>query len=181
MVRTRVGYAGGEQKNPTYHNLGDHTESFQIDYDPDRLSYSQLLDIFWTEHNPCARAGSRQYMSAVFYHDEGQRKLAVESKERVEKTQGRKVTTDILPLTKFYLAEDYHQKYRLRHAQRLLTELSGYYPDAAGLVNSTAAARINGYLGGNGTSAQLRGELAELGLSKEAGEDLQRAVDGKGK
>ena len=76
MIRTRVGYTGGTLENPTYHHLGDHTESVQVDYDPARIDYAALLDAFWQGHNPAASSFSRQYMAAVFYHDETQRQLA---------------------------------------------------------------------------------------------------------
>ncbi len=71
MVRTRVGYAGGTKRNPTYYNLGDHTETIQIDYDPTYVSYRELLDIFWESHDPAARPWSRQYMAVVFYSQRG--------------------------------------------------------------------------------------------------------------
>ena len=80
MVRTRVGYAGGTKENPTYTSLGDHSEAIRIDYDPTRISYAELLEIFWQSHNCTSRAYSRQYMSIILYHDEEQRKLAEESR-----------------------------------------------------------------------------------------------------
>ena len=71
------GYTGGSQSDPTYHHLGDHTESFQIDYDPARIPYSTLLEEFWKEADPTEPPYSRQYMSAVFFADEGQKNLAL--------------------------------------------------------------------------------------------------------
>ncbi|MDZ7761250.1 MAG: peptide-methionine (S)-S-oxide reductase [Desulfovermiculus sp.] len=68
MVRTRVGYSGGKKPNPTYHDLGDHTETLQVDYDPEAVSYPKLLEVFWESHSPEQSALSRQYMAAVFYH-----------------------------------------------------------------------------------------------------------------
>ena len=76
MIRTRVGYTGGRKLNPTYYSLGDHTESFQVDYDPTQISYQQLLDIFWDSHNPTRGAWSRQYRAAIFVHNEAQTQLA---------------------------------------------------------------------------------------------------------
>ena len=75
-MRTRVGYSGGTKENPTYHDLGDHTETVQIDYDPTRVSYDKLLEIFWKSHNPRYQSRSRQYMIAVFYQDAEQKKRA---------------------------------------------------------------------------------------------------------
>lgn len=179
MVRTRVGYAGGSKEAPTYHSLGDHTETIQIDYDPSQISYSDLLDIFWRTHNPSARAWSKQYMSAVFYHNEEQKKRAEESREREASKRGKEIQTQILPFTAFYRAEDYHQKYRLRREGILLQELERIYPAADDLVDSTAAARVNGYLGGHGTSADLKTDLNRLGLSAEGSRYLLRIVDSK--
>ena len=110
MIRTRVGYAGGSQENPTYYKLGDHTETVEIDYDPNSISYEELLDIFWGSHNPARPALSVQYKSAIFYHNEDQKRLALESKERLEAELNMAILTEILPYSRFYLAEDYHQK-----------------------------------------------------------------------
>ena len=180
MVRTRVGYAGGtKEAAPTYHNLGDHTETIQIDYDPSQVSYSDLLDIFWRNHDPSARAWSKQYMAAVFYHTDEQKKLAEESREREASKREKRIQTQILPFTAFYRAEEYHQKYRLRRERNLLQEFERIYPAADDLVDSTAAARVNGYLGGYGTSADLKTDLNRLGLSAEGSRYLLRIVDSK--
>ncbi len=175
MVRTRVGYAGGTQENPTYHRLGDHTETLQIDYDPERISYAKLLELFWSEHDPTSRAWSAQYKAAVFYHDEDQKRLAAESRERLAAKLGRPIRTELLSFGRFYTAEAYHQKYYLRQNRRLLQELQRYYPQDLDLMNSTAAARVNGYLGRFGTAGELKAEIDRLGLSEDAkGELLER-------
>ena len=177
MVRTRVGYAGGKKEAPTYHSLGDHTETIQIDYDPAQISYNDLLDVFWRNHNPSSRAWSKQYMAAVFYHDEEQKKLAEESRDREASRQKEEIQTKILPFTAFYRAEDYHQKYQLRRERNLLMEFERVYPANGDLVDSTAAARVNGYLGGYGTSADLKTDLNRLGLSAEGSRYLLRIVE----
>jgi peptide-methionine (S)-S-oxide reductase len=179
VVRTRVGYAGGTKEAPTYHSLGDHTETIQIDYDPSQISYSDLLDIFWRNHDPSARAWSKQYMAAVFYHTDEQKKLAEESREHEASKREKGIQTQILPFTAFYRAEEYHQKYRLRRERNLLQEFERIYPAADDLADSTAAARVNGYLGGFGTSADLKADLNRLGLSDEGSRYLLRIVDSK--
>jgi peptide-methionine (S)-S-oxide reductase len=172
VIRTRVGYAGGTTKDPTYHNLGDHTETIQIDYDPAQISYKELLDVFWESHNPAQRSWSRQYMSIVFYHNEEQKRLAMETRDReAAKIQGQ-IFTEIVPASEFYLAEAYHQKYRLRQVPDLMEEFSVIYPADEDFVDSTAAARVNGYLGGHGTIEALQAELSSLGLSPEASQKL---------
>jgi peptide-methionine (S)-S-oxide reductase len=159
VVRTRVGYAGGTTENPTYHNLGDHTETIQIDYDPTVISYEQLLEIYWDSHNPTSQPWSRQYMSIIFYHNSEQRELAMETKQHEEDSLGHQVYTEIIPFTEFYLAEDYHQKYYLQQKPELMEELSAIYPNFADIIDSTAVARINGYVGGHITFQELQEQL----------------------
>lgn len=173
MLRTRVGYCGGTTKSPTYRSIGDHAETLQIDFDPTRISYEQLLEHFWTTHNPCRDAWSRQYMSAVFYHNEAQRE-AIETTRRKFVTTPDQIKTEIAPLDTFWIAEDYHQKYRLRHERLLDDEMHAIYPSERDYVNSTAVMRLNGYLDGHGTKTQLAGEIDKLGLSTTAQEHLRK-------
>ena len=79
IIRTRVGYSGGSKKNPTYYDLGGHTETIQIDYDPKKITYEELLDIFWESHEPTLSLSS-QYASIIFFHNEEQKKIAKKSK-----------------------------------------------------------------------------------------------------
>jgi methionine-S-sulfoxide reductase len=171
-----VGYAGGAKENPTYHNLGDHTETLQVDYDPSKISYAQLLELFWEEHDPTSRSWSPQYKAVVFAHDEEQQRLAEESRARIAKKLGKTVHTEVLPYGRFYAAEDYHQKYYLRGHRQILRQFQQYYPQAADLMNSTAAARVNGYIGGHGTAAAYKADIDRLGLSAAAREELEELV-----
>jgi methionine-S-sulfoxide reductase len=174
-----VGYAGGDKENPTYHNLGDHTETLQIDFDPSQISYERLLELFWEEHDPTSRAWSRQYKAVVFYHDEEQKRMAIASRDRLAATKGKTIHTEVLPYRRFYAAEEYHQKYYLRGRRQILKQFQHYYPRAVDLMNSTAAARVNGYLGGYGTPAALAADLDRLGLSEPAREELLERVGKK--
>jgi methionine-S-sulfoxide reductase len=122
VVSTVSGYAGGKVDNPTYEQVSSggtgHFESLQIEYDPEKVTYSELLEVFWRNVNPTDPAGQfcdrgSQYRTAIFYHTEEQRELAAESKRRLEES-GRlpkPIVTPILPAPKFYPAEDYHQDY----------------------------------------------------------------------
>jgi methionine-S-sulfoxide reductase len=161
VVRTRVGYTGGNRENPTYRALGDHAESIEIDYDPAVVSYRELLEIFWKSHDPGSRPWSRQYMAAIFYHNEEQKKLALESREREAARTHGKIYTEISPAARFYPAEDYHQKYYLRQRPELVGELGTIYPGET-FVDSTAAARANGYLAGHIPYPSLQAELSDL-------------------
>lgn len=161
--------------DPTYRSIGDHTEVFQVDFDPERVSYEELLEVFWTEHDPTARPYSTQYKAMVLAHDEEQLAVARRSRDAVEARASRPVLTEIRTLDRFYVAEDYHQKYALRNDRLLAGEMRAHYPDEADFRESTAAARLNGYAYGLGSSLQLEGEIATLGLS-EAGEERLRAI-----
>ena len=174
MISTRVGYAGGTTSDPTYLMIGDHTETLQVYYDPTVISYGELLDVFWDSHDPTDRYLSRQYRSAIFYHDEEQRRQALETMGEEAENRGGEIMTGIELFSRFYPAEDYHQKYRLQQMYALMEEYRNIYPDFNDFVNSTAVARVNGYLGGNGTLEQLEEEIELLGLSPEGRSDLLR-------
>lgn len=182
MLRTRAGYAGGEKKNPTYYRLGNHTEVISIDYDPDLLSYEDLLAIFWSAHRCDQLNTSRQYMNAVFYHSEAQKKAAEESRERAAKEQGVEddgVQTAILPVGDFTYAEEYHQKYYLTRFGEIRDLLGKTYPDGKLLADSTVATRLNAYLGSGMKKdwAAFRKELPEFGLPDELEEALAKAAE----
>lgn len=172
MIRTRVGYAGGAAPNPTYRRIGDHSETIQIEFDPAVVSYRELLDVFWSSHAPMAKPYSRQYASLIFYHSEAQRTLALETKQQQEDRLGLELFTEIVPFSGFTSAEDYHQKYRLQQAPKVLTELSVIFPSIDDLVDSTLAARVNGYVGGHGTIDEVERQIDALGLSPESKQRL---------
>jgi methionine-S-sulfoxide reductase len=168
VIRTRVGYSGGKKSNPTYHNLGNHTESFEVDFDPRVTSYEQIMQLFWQSHDPHSGVWSTQYKSVLFYRNAEQERLAREYAAQLEAEDGRPVTTEIRPFEKFWLAEDYHQKYYMKHRPELLTELEAYYgPDQQGITDSTLAARFNAYAKLTGRPDQLLSELDSYGVSPE--------------
>jgi peptide-methionine (S)-S-oxide reductase len=181
VVRTRVGYTGGTKANPTYRQLGDHTETVQVDYDPRQVSYENLLRVFWESHNPGVASWSRQYQAAVFYHNGTQKRLALKSREAAAARLKGRVYTEVRPAGEFYPAEDYHQKYFLRQAPELLAEFQAIYPAAGDLINSTAAARVNAYLAGAGSREGLAEEINRLGLSAAGQRQLKVAVAAYGK
>lgn len=176
MVRTLVGYAGGTRENPTYHSLGDHTETLQVEFDPTRVGYEELLRVFWSSHDPTEQAWSRQYKAMVLYRGEEQRRLAEKARDEAAARLGRPVRTEIVPAGEFHPAEDYHQKYYLRSRPTLFEEFRAAYPDPKVFAASTAAARVNGYLGGNGTEEAFRAEAQQLGLSDRALRELETIV-----
>ncbi len=122
VLSTRVGYSGGHTKNPSYKDVCSdgtgHAEAVEVQYDPAKISYDQLLDVFWENHDPTTlnRQGpdwGTQYRSVIFFHTPEQEQQAKASKEAWDKS-GRfrnKIVTQIVPATDFYMAEDYHQQY----------------------------------------------------------------------
>jgi len=110
VTATRVGYAGGTTLDTTYRAMGDHSEAVQVDYDPSLISYDELLAEFWASHRPTRPATSRQYASIIFYSTDAEREAAEASKAALERSVGR-LYTEIVPLERFYLAEEYHQHY----------------------------------------------------------------------
>lgn len=176
-----MGYAGGEKENPSYYSLGKHTEVLSIDYDPKVLSYDGLLTIFWSAHRCDQINTSRQYMNAVFYHDEAQKTIAEESRAAAASRQGvavAEVKTRILPVGKFTYAEGYHQKYYLTRYDEVREILNKAYPSGKELADSTVATRLNAYLG-SGMTRDWRvflKELPEFGLPKELEDALTKAA-----
>ncbi|MEP6767233.1 MAG: peptide-methionine (S)-S-oxide reductase MsrA [Acidobacteriota bacterium] len=122
VLSTAVGYSGGQTEEPTYKDVcggrTGHAEVVEVEYDPERVSYDQLLNVFWENHDPTTlnRQGpdvGEQYRSAVFFHDAAQEHAARASKESVGKSgrYRRPVVTEITPASRFWRAEDYHQQY----------------------------------------------------------------------
>lgn len=122
VISTTVGYMGGTLKNPTYKDVCSdktgHAEVVQIEYEPSKVPYEELLDIFWSIHEPTTlnRQGpdvGTQYKSVIFYHNEEQKNAAIKSKEELQKSRKykNKIVTEIKPASEFYRAEEYHQMY----------------------------------------------------------------------
>ncbi|MDD5455251.1 MAG: peptide-methionine (S)-S-oxide reductase MsrA [Candidatus Ratteibacteria bacterium] len=129
VIDVQAGYMGGTRKNPTYEEVSSgktgHREVVQITYDPSKISYSQLLDVFWQQINPTDLEGQfsdkgSQYKTAIFYHNEEQKRLAEKSKDQLQKTGkfDKPIVTDIIPATAFYKAEEYHQDYYKKNPER---------------------------------------------------------------
>ena len=127
VVKTTVGYTGGQVANPTYEQVVSkttgHYEAIEVVYDPARISYEQLLGIFWENIDPADAGGQfadrgQTYHTAIFYRDEAQKKAAEHSKSEVAKKLGSPVATKILAGSEFYPAEAYHQEYYKKNALR---------------------------------------------------------------
>lgn len=122
VVEVISGYTGGHKDNPTYEEVSaggtGHLEAIQIAYDPSKITYPELLRVFWRQIDPTDPEGQfvdrgAQYRTVIFYHSEEQKRLAIESKEELDKSgkYDKAVVTEIIPASQFYKAEDYHQDY----------------------------------------------------------------------
>ena len=129
VLKVVSGYTGGFKENPTYEEVCSgrtgHLEAVQVHYDPSRVTYEQLLDVFWRHIDPTDEGGQfvdrgSQYRSAIFYHDEEQKGLAEKSRDALAQsgTFAKPLATQILPFAKFYEAEDYHQEYYKKNPSR---------------------------------------------------------------
>jgi peptide-methionine (S)-S-oxide reductase len=129
VVSTTSGYTGGQKEKPTYKEVSaggtGHYEALQVVYDPSKVSYTQLLDIFWHNVDPLTGDGQfcdkgSQYRSAIFVADAEQRRLAEESKRKLEESKrfDKPIVTEILPAATFYPAEEYHQDYYIKNPIR---------------------------------------------------------------
>jgi peptide-methionine (S)-S-oxide reductase len=124
VVDTRVGYTGGRTLNPSYEQVCSdatgHAEAVEVWFDPERVSYDELLDVFWSIHDPTTRNrqgwdfGS-QYRSAIFFHDAEQEKHAIASRDERQGAVSRQIVTEIVAAPAFYEAEAYHQRYFEKH------------------------------------------------------------------
>jgi peptide-methionine (S)-S-oxide reductase len=120
VTGTRVGYSGGQLENPTYEDVCSHTtghaEVVEVAYDPEQVSYDQLLDVFWHKHDPTQlnRQGwdiGDNYRSVIFFHDDDQREAAERSKAHEQANWSKPIVTQVEPAQTFWEAEDYHQQY----------------------------------------------------------------------
>ena len=129
VVSVTSGYTGGQKKNPTYEEVSaggtGHAESVQVVYDPAKVTYEKLLNVFWHNIDPTAKDrqfcdSGHQYRSAIFYHNEEQHRIALQSKALLEKTKPFKgpIVTEIVQATEFYPAEEYHQHYYKKNPVR---------------------------------------------------------------
>jgi hypothetical protein len=141
--------------------MQDHSESIQLEYDPDLISYKELVNIFWNQVDPAQGRSKPQYASCIFYHDEEQKKIALAKAEEWEKSsRGRKCKVRIEPVTSFFYAEDYHQKFELRQKQHLFVAFSEMKDRQ--FIDSPAAAKFNAFASNPYSKSLTADKLADL-------------------
>jgi len=152
--------------------MSEHTETIQLDFDPTRISYQQLLDMFWKGHFPNG-GFCKQYASAIFVHNEQQQQAAERSLANYMMQHGKPSTT-IVRIGRFWWAEGYHQKYYLRSKPYM--ERFKDMPMVE-FVNSTVATRLNGFVAGHGSLELLTREISTYGLSDAMKQKLLQKVE----
>ena len=177
VVRTRVGYAGGSTPRPTYEHIGDHVEAIQIDYDPVRISYWQLLEVFWKNHDTTGAPLRPQYRCAIFVAGPQQTELAVQSRAQAAQRIGSNIRAQVCPAGRFYSAESYHQKYHLRQHVELIEEINTIYAHDDRIMNSTLCARLNAIVAGYGDASLVHDEMASYGMSPKARQRVLELVE----
>ncbi|MBA2942602.1 peptide-methionine (S)-S-oxide reductase [Paenibacillus sp. CGMCC 1.16610] len=180
ITRTRVGFAGGTTENPTYRQLGDHSETVEMDFDSSIVSLEAILHVFWSNHNPVNINDykGRQYRSLVLYRDPSQldiiRKVMANSEEQGKGTPD----TEVAPFKGFYPAEDRHQKYYLKRYPDAIDKLSTLFPTEEALTNATLAARLNGLAKGYTNRDRIINEIRTWLISGKEQEEIIRLIRG---
>ncbi len=155
-----MGYCGGTKAHPTYHSLGDHSESIQIDFDPKIIGYAQLVQEALAQGNFGGQAFSRQYRSAIFYHSPEQKEVA--------KKAG---CQSLEPVGTFTRAEDYHQKYYLQQS-KLVKDFYAMFPGDLAFTDATATMRANAIVAGHLSRPQIESLLPQMGVSEATAKGL---------
>ncbi|MBB6730639.1 peptide-methionine (S)-S-oxide reductase MsrA [Cohnella zeiphila] len=169
VIRTRVGYAGGTAPQPDYREMGDHSETVELDFDAERISYDRLLETFWGHHSPVNINGykGRQYQSLLLYRDANQEQAIRRIKSRIESDKGMLLETEVAPFRAFHLAEPRHQKYYLKRYPDAIAKLGALYPTEEELTNATLAARLNGLAKGFTSLERILDEIRDWPIGAE--------------
>lgn len=149
--------------------MGDHTETIEIDFNPDIITFEEILHFFWKNHN--SNRGSyrgRQYLSILLYHDEKQKESIFKVKKELEEMRQEEIQTEIAPYVEFTLAEERHQKYYLKRYPNAIEQLHSLYPSTQMIVDSRLAARLNGFVKGYGTLAGLKEEIMGWDINEDS-------------
>lgn len=178
VIRTRVGYAGGTAPNPVYRKLGDHTEVVEVTFEPDRISFAMIVELFWSRHNPVNINDykGRQYQSLLMYDSEEQLHSMQDVLGTLEEQGKGRPDTEIVPRSVFYPAENRHQKYYLKRYPDAVRHLEALYPSEEALTGGTLAARLNGLAKGYTNLTRIVQEIEAWPVSMEERQKLIRLV-----
>ena len=175
VLRTRVGYTGGQLTTPSYDNLGNHIEVFEVDYDPEKISYEDLVNYYFSAYDATERPFSRRVHSVIYYRNENEKTIAQGVKGSLEKTLGRGVFTEVDAMEDFYLAEAEEQLLYLKVETSIYHELTQIFPDYEQQLLSILASKLNGHIAGYGTEDSLE-ELLKASSLSEASQLRMRQI-----
>lgn len=172
VLRTRVGYAGGDSTTPSYDNLGNHVEVFEVDYDPEILSYEDLVTLYFSIYDATARPFSQRVTSVIYYRNTEEQALAEKVKSSVEAQSEKGIFTILRPIDTFYLAEAKHQLSYLKQEVSLYGEVEAMFGDQDRLLLSILASKLNGFIAGYGSTQEIDDVLEQSSLSAASLERL---------
>ncbi|PIH00629.1 peptide-methionine (S)-S-oxide reductase [Clostridium combesii] len=178
VVKTYVGYTGGNTLFPTYNSIGDHLETLEVYYDSSKIAFENLLTIFEKNHNYIVRPNLLQYYSAIFYNNENEKELCLDWKKNKKEELNTEVLTRISPIEKFYYAEFYHQKYYVQLEPVIMSNLRSKFSTGNDLISSPLCHKLNAYLAGYGSLKELNKEIEDFNLSEDAKNRLLSIVEG---
>jgi len=176
VLRTRVGYSGGKSTNPSYKVVDFHTEVVEIDYDPEIISYGELIDIFFSSHNETLRPYDQRVKSLIFYRNDAEYDIAKQKLNniRMSTPEEESVFTELKSFEVFYLAEPEHQNRSLKLETSLYGEIEQMFGTDDKVLLSILASKLNGYIYGYGT---LEGAQNLLDLSGLSDASKARVID----
>ncbi|MBO0581819.1 peptide-methionine (S)-S-oxide reductase [Clostridium botulinum] len=178
VVKTYVGYTGGNTLFPTYNSIGDHLETLEVYYDSSKIAFENLLTIFEENHNYIVRPNLLQYYSAIFYNNENEKELCLDWKKNKKEELKTEVLTKISPIEKFYYAEFYHQKYYVQLEPVIMSNLRSKFSTGNDLISSPLCHKLNAYLAVYGSLKELNKEIEDFNLSEDAKNRLLSIVEG---
>ncbi|NFK80241.1 peptide-methionine (S)-S-oxide reductase [Clostridium botulinum] len=178
VVKTYVGYTGGNTLFPTYNSIGDHLETLEVYYDSSKIAFENLLTIFEKNHNYIVRPNLLQYYSAIFYNNENEKELCLDWKKNKKEELKTEVLTRISPIEKFYYAEFYHQKYYVQLEPVIMSNLRSKFSTGNDLISSPLCHKLNAYLADYGSLKELNKEIEDFNLSEDAKNRLLSIVEG---
>lgn len=176
VLRTRVGYSGGDLTTPSYNDLGNHIEVFEVDYDPDVISYEQLVELYFVFYDATMRPLSLRVKPVIYYRTEEEFNIAKMIKQSVEAASSEGIFAVIEPFDIFYLAESKHQLSYLKQESSLYDEITQIYLDEDQLLLSLLASKLNGFIPGYGDPRHLALILEGSGLSAPSLERIEMII-----
>ena len=174
---TEVGYAGGEMNNPTYQNLGKHSETVKVVYDPEVINFEKLLETFGNNHELNSRSYSSQYKSIIFYNSQKQKNAAQKYLQSQKEKMNKNIYTEVTELDNFYQAETYHQKYNLRQNNDIFEKIKNIFPVEIDLTDYRIMTKLNAYSGSYINREEIKNELKNSWIYIKYQEEIKNIID----